>query len=78
MGSILLHHPMVYVYLLFVTFLAIAQIWVYLHSPPADRDGSPAEPTPSASGTRPFQREPGDEGGRDHSRRPATERRARP
>ena len=37
MGSILLHNPVVHLYLLFAASLAIVHVWDYLYPAPADR-----------------------------------------
>jgi hypothetical protein len=44
MGSILLHNPVVHLYLLFAASLAIVHVWDYLYPAPADRGHPQGEP----------------------------------
>ena len=50
MGDILLHHPLVHFYLLYVAVLVVACVWDYLCNPPATRDEARAPRIEAAHG----------------------------
>jgi len=51
MGNLLLHHPLIQFYLLFVAALFVAFLWDYLRNPPAIPDGSRTPSNEMAGGT---------------------------
>jgi hypothetical protein len=54
MGNLLLHHPLIQFYLLFVAALFVAFLWDYLRNPPAIQDRSRTPRNEMADGTPGF------------------------
>jgi hypothetical protein len=49
-GDLLLHHPLVHFYLLFVAALGVAFVWDYWRHPSAVRSGARTPPNQAAQG----------------------------